>query len=208
MSQRTNDEWIAALTSADADPALADLRALLVHGLSNALLRGGNVTEPDLEDFAQDALLKILNGLDSFRGESRFTTWAQKIAVRVAYTELRRKRWQDWSLERVVEGEDGDARGDFTPLLLADDAPDPETQAVRDTLLEVVQQTIATRLTERQRTAMMAVMVEGVPMEEVAVRMGSNRNALYKLMHDARSRLKKELLASGYSSEEILASFD
>ncbi len=208
MSQRTNDEWIAALTSADADPALADLRALLVRGLGNALLRGGNVTEPDLEDFAQDALLKILNGLDSFRGESRFTTWAQKIAVRVAYTELRRKRWQDWSLERVVEGEEGDARGDFTPLLLADDAPDPETQAVRDTLLEVVQQTIATRLTERQRTAMMAVMVEGVPMEEVAVRMGSNRNALYKLMHDARSRLKKELLASGYSSEEILASFD
>ncbi len=208
MSQRTNDEWIAALTSADSDPALDDLRALLVRGLSNALLRGGNVTEADLEDFAQDALLKILNGLDSFRGESRFTTWAQKIAVRVAYTELRRKRWQDWSLERMVEGEDGDATGDFTPLLLADEAPDPETQAVRDALLEVVQQTIATRLTERQRTAMMAVMVEGVPMEEVAVRMGSNRNALYKLMHDARSRLKQELLASGYSSEEILASFD
>jgi RNA polymerase sigma-70 factor (ECF subfamily) len=208
MTQRPNDEWITALTGADSDAALADLRVILVRGLGNALLRGGNVTEADLEDFAQDALLKILNGLDSFRGESRFTTWAQKIAVRVAYTELRRKRWQDWSLERVIEGEDSESRSDYTPILLADSAPGPETQAVRGTLVEVVQKAIAERLTERQRIAMMAVMVEGVPMEEVAVRMGSNRNALYKLLHDARSRLKKELLASGYSSEEILASFD
>lgn len=208
MAQRTNDEWIAALSGAEADEALADLRTLLVRGLGSALMRGGNVTEADLEDFAQDALLKILNGLDSFRGESRFTTWAQKIAVRVAYTELRRKRWKDWSLERMVEGEDGETPRDYTPLLLADNTPGPEAQTVRDTLMEVVQQTIADRLTERQRTALMAVMVEGVPLEEVALRLGSKRNAVYKLLHDARSRLKKELLACGYSTEEILAAFE
>ena len=92
MIERTNQEWLAALRGPGRDEALADLRALLVRGLGYALAGHPNVDDSALEDFAQDALLKILAGLDSFRGESRFTTWAQKIAVRVALTELRRHR--------------------------------------------------------------------------------------------------------------------
>ena len=204
---RTNEEWIAALAGDERDGALSDLRTILVRGLRAALGARGNVTDADVEDFAQDALLKILDNLDSFRGESRFTTWAQKIAVRVAYTELRRKRWQDWSLERVVEGEEEGARLDFTPMILADGEAGPEQQAVRASLVQVVEQTISEKLTERQRTAMVAVMVEGAPMDEVARRMDTNRNALYKVLHDARSRLKSALLDAGYTVDEILAAF-
>lgn len=205
---RTNEEWIADLTGSSQDQALSDLRALLVRGLGAALSDKGNVAEADLEDFAQDALLKILDNLQTFRGESRFTTWAHKIAVRVAYTELRRKRWQDWSLERVVEGEDEAKRGDFTPLILADSQAGPEESAIRVALVNVVQETINGRLSKRQRTVMYAAMVEGAPMDEIAEQMDTNRNALYKLMHDARSRLKRSLLESGYSVEEILAAFN
>ena len=92
MSERSNEEWLADLQGPGREDALGDLRALLVRGLRYAMADRPSVTEVDLEDFAQDALMKILNALDTFRGESRFTTWAQKIAVRVAFTELRRRR--------------------------------------------------------------------------------------------------------------------
>nr|MDQ3301868.1 RNA polymerase sigma factor [Actinomycetota bacterium] len=89
MAKRTNEEWLAALRGSGQDRAIGDLRAVLVRGLKVTF--GGRVRGLDetAEDFAQDALIKVLNNLDSFRGESRFTTWAQKVAVRVAYTELR-----------------------------------------------------------------------------------------------------------------------
>ena len=104
MVERTNEEWLAALRGPEQEEALADLRTFLVRGLGYALANRSDVDDQVREDFAQEALLKILNGLDTFRGESRFTTWAQKIAVNVAFTELRRRRWQDTSLEAITEG--------------------------------------------------------------------------------------------------------
>ena len=104
MTARTNEEWVADLRSAAPDAALVELRAILLRGLSGAIGTQGDVAVADLEDFAQDAILKIIDALDSFRGESRFTTWAQKIAVRTALTELRRKRWRDQSLDKLTEG--------------------------------------------------------------------------------------------------------
>ncbi len=89
---RTNQEWLDALRGPQRDQALVDLRYLLVRGLRYAMADRSSVTEADIEDFAQEALMKILNGLDSFRGESRFITWAQKIAVHTAFSELRRQR--------------------------------------------------------------------------------------------------------------------
>jgi RNA polymerase sigma-70 factor (ECF subfamily) len=209
MAERTNEEWISALSGDKPDTALTDLRAILVRGLGSALSSYDNVSDADVEDFAQDALLKILDNIDSFRGESRFTTWAQKIAVRVALSELRRLRWRDWSLERVSEGSSEDDPGsEYTPSLLADPNASPEEQAVQNTLLDVVNRTIAEKLTERQRIALVAVGFQGVPLDEVAVRLGTNRNALYKLLHDARKRLKTELAASGLPLDEIVASFE
>ena len=203
MIERTNQEWLAALRGRGRDKALADLRALLVRGLGYALAGRPGVTEADLEDFAQDALLKILAGLDSFRGESRFTTWAQKIAVRVALTELRRHRWRDVSLDEMT----GSADADFIPDTLADPSAGPEQQAIQRTLLSTLRRIIATELTDRQRQALVAVGIHGMPLEEVAHRMGSNRNALYKLLHDARQRLQKQMMAEGLSPQGVLAAF-
>jgi RNA polymerase sigma-70 factor (ECF subfamily) len=149
-------------------------------------------------------LLKILDNLDSFRGESRFTTWAQKIAVHEAFSELRRKRWQNISLDDLIDRYEGD----FTPDILTDTQPSPEQHLTQHTLLEMVKRLIAEELTERQRRAMLAVVFAGMPTEEVARRMGTNRNALYKLMHDARKRLKRRMMAEGISLEEALAAFE
>jgi len=205
MAERTNQEWLTALRGPGREQALADLRSLLVRGLRYALADRPGVTEADLEDFAQEALLKIMAGLDSFRGESRFTTWAHKIAVRVAFTELRRQRWKDVPLQDLIARYD---EGDFTPAALTDPAPSPDRRATQRMLLATVQRLIAEELTDRQRQAMTAVMIGGMPLEEVARRMGTNRNALYKLLHDARRRLKKQMLATGLSPQDVLAAFE
>jgi len=148
--------------------------------------------------------VKILDHLDTFRGESRFTTWAQKIAVHEAFTELRRKRWENVSLEEVITR----FEGDFVPSVLTDPQPSPEERLTQRTLLETVERLIVEELTERQRQAIVSVAFAGMPSEEVARRMGTNRNALYKLMHDARQRLKDCLQAEGVPLEDALAAFE
>lgn len=203
MKERTNEEWLADLRGPNHDEALADLRAFLVRGLGYALSDRSDVGPEILEDFAQDALLKILGALDSFRGESRFTTWAQKIAVNVAFTELRRRRWQDTSLDQLTEGQSLD----FVPDLLVDHSAGPDQQAVQRLFLEALQRIIATELTDKQRQALVAVRIKGMPLEEVARRMGTNRNALYKLLHDARQRLKKKMEEEGLSPQDVLDAF-
>jgi RNA polymerase sigma-70 factor (ECF subfamily) len=202
MVDRTNQEWLDALRGTGREDALADLRVLLVRGLRRAL---PDVPEQNLEDFVQEALLKILSGLDSFRGESRFTTWAFKIAIHEAFTELRRRRWKNVSLQDLVAKYD---EGDFTPAALADRAPSPEQRVTQQMLLEMVHQLIDEELTERQRQAMIAAVFGGMPGDEVARRLGTNRNALYKLMHDARQRLQRRLLAMGLSVDEVMGAFE
>ena len=106
MTDRSNDDWLAALSGTPDDRALQDLRAILIRGLGFALadrLRAD--PEAAIEDFVQDALLKILRSLDSFRGDSRFTTWGQKIAMRVALTERRHRRWRDMSRDGLMPDE-------------------------------------------------------------------------------------------------------
>ena len=203
MTERTNEEWLAALRGPEQAEALADLRAFLVRGLGYALANRSDVDEQIREDFAQDALLKILNALDTFRGESRFTTWAQKIAVNVAFTELRRRRWQDTSLEEITEG----MSLDFVPDMLIDRSAGPDQQAVQSAFMETLRRLIATELTDKQRQALIAIHIQGMPLAEVASRMGTNRNAMYKLLHDARQRLKKKLEEEGLSPQDVLAAF-
>ncbi len=201
MKKRSNEEWLAALRGSERDKAIGDLRAVIVRGLKVNFAGRVRGLDETAEDFAQDALIKVLNNLDSFRGESRFTTWAQRIAVRVAYTELRRKRWRDVSLQQVLERRENSGRED---ALLTDPTSSPERETAREMMLETLQRFIAEELTDRQREAMVAVMFEGMPLEEAARRMGTNRNALYKLLHDARKKLKKRLEAEGLSPREVL----
>jgi RNA polymerase sigma-70 factor (ECF subfamily) len=203
--KRSNEEWIAALSQPgrQRDAALEELRLLLVRGLGYALADRSNVQESDLEDFTQDALLKILAALDTFRGESRFTTWAHKIAVRVAFTELRRRRWRDVSLDGMRES------GGIDVILdnVHDPAIGPEQQAMRRIILSTLRRLMQEELTDRQRQAMMA-MLNGMPLEEVARRMDTNRNALYKLLHDARQRLQKRMIDEGLTPQDVLSTFE
>ena len=205
MPDRTNSEWLADLRGSDRNQAIADLREILVRGLTYALANRIKIDlEIVVEDFAQDAILRILDKLDTFRGESKFTTWAQKIAVRVAFTELRRKRWKDISIQDLLPEESGD----FTPSILSDPSPDPEERANQTMLAEMIHSIIHEELTDRQRTAIMAVLSGGMPLEEVAERMNTNRNALYKLIHDARKRMQQRLLARGMTPQDVLAAFE
>jgi RNA polymerase sigma-70 factor (ECF subfamily) len=203
MRERTNEEWRSDLRGPEQSLALADLRAFLVRGLRYALASYSNVDDALIEDFVQDALLKILDALDTFRGESKFTTWSQKIAVHVAFTELRRRRWQDVSLDGIVEAHDLD----FVPDMMIDPSAGPDQQATQRIFLETLQRLISTELTDKQRQALVAVRIQGMPLEEVARRMGTNRNALYKLLHDARQRLKRKMESEGLSPQEVLAAF-
>ena len=206
MTNRSNQEWLEALAGAppDRDQAIEDLRTYLVRGLGYALSSRSNVRQSDIQDFVQDAILRILSALDSFRGESRFTTWAQKIAIRVAFSELRRRRWRDVPLEAVRQGEEGE----YVPELAIDDTAGPEQRAMQSMAMDVVQRTISEDLTDRQRQAMVAILVQGMPLFQVAEKMGSNRNAMYKLLHDARKRLKRRLVEAGLSADEILDVFE
>ena len=205
MGTRTNEEWLSDLRGDNKDQAIEDLRRLLKRGLIYALAsRIKTDLEHQVEDFVQDAILRILDKLDTFRGESKFTTWAQKVAVRVAFTEMRRKRWKDISIEDLLPEDSGD----FTPLVLSDPSPDPERRATQKSLLKMIDQILSEDLTERQRTALLAIMHGGMPLEEVAKRMDTNRNALYKLLHDARKQMRNRLQEKGFSAEEVMAVFE
>lgn len=203
MEERTNEQWISTLQGPEQDAAIADLRALLMRGLRSALDRRG-VSDAAIEDFVQEALIKILDNLDSFRGESRFTTWSQKIGVRVAFTELRRKEWRNVSLQDITDRYDTSGA---EPREMADSQPAPEDLATQQVMFDTVRRLIYEELTERQREAIVTVMLGGMPLEEAARRMNTNRNALYKLLHDARKKLKKCLISEGLSQQDVLAVF-
>ena len=204
MATRTNQEWLDDLKGPDQDQAIEDLRKVLKRGLIYSLSsRIQTDLETQVDDFVQDSILRILDKMHTFRGESKFTTWAQKVAVRVAFTELRRQRWKDISLEDLLPEDSGD----FTPMVLADPSPDPEKRATQTLMTEMIDQMLQEELTERQRTAMLAIMSGGMPLEEVAKRLDTNRNALYKLLHDARKQMRDRLLERGLTPEDVLEAF-
>ena len=98
--------------------------------------------------------------------------------------------------------------GDFTPAVPSAPGPNPEQQTTQKSMMDMVMRLVREELTERQREVIMAVMVGGMPLEEVARRMDTNRNALYKLIHDARKRLQKRLETEGLTPGEVLAVFE
>jgi RNA polymerase sigma-70 factor (ECF subfamily) len=204
MTIRTDAQWCSELAGPSPDAALADLQGLLLRGLQFALA-SYSVTERDLEDFVQDGLMRILQTLSSYRGDARFTTWAQKVCVRMALTELRRRRWRDVSLDDLMVNSE---MSDFTPAVLTDSSRDPGQATPVQMMMAAVQRIIDEELTERQRMAMMTVMQGGMPLHEVAERMGTNRNALYKLIHDGRQRLQKRMMNEGLTPHDLLAMFD
>jgi RNA polymerase sigma-70 factor (ECF subfamily) len=209
---RTNEEWVTVLRadSAERAGAIQDLTSRLERGLfyylsrerSDLAERSQEELQQMSQDFAQDALLKVLENLDSFRGESQFTTWSAKIAARVAISELRRARWKDYSLDNLT------AEGDVMPSggstdLTSGSPPQPEDYTERQDVLHAIDDAINTALTDRQREALVAHAIDGLPVEEVARLMSTNRNALYKLIHDARLKLRRHLEQQGISVEYL-----
>ena len=208
---RDNDAWLKDLRSEgeEKEAALADLHAILLRILPAALFRWLPSTsshfETFIEDTAQETILRVMDKLDSFEGRSKFTTWVYKIGVHIGLGELRLRKWKEVSLDKLEEGNEPD---EMPSERFASSDPNPESMLERKNVMEMVQRIMEEELTLRQREVMMAVAVQGTPLSVVAERVGSNRNALYKLMHDARLRLKQRLEREGASPTDLLAVFN
>ena len=194
MNQIQNENWVARLTSDDGrqGEALSELRSLLVRRLHRAFATNPAVNEAFIEDVVQDALIAILASLEEFQGKSQFTTWGTTIAVRIALAEMRRRRWQDVSLEQLLEK---NSRLNANEQLSVNEFQKTE-------LVEAMYRVIDQQLTEKQRIVLQAEL-QGMPQEEIGRRLGSNRNAIYKLTYDARKRLRAGMMEAGFSTEDL-----
>jgi len=195
------ENWIERLSGEESvrDVAIEELRAILLRGLSHSMSnRYRGVVQA--EDVVQDALLKILSSLQQFAGRSKFGTWAMAIATRVGISAMRRKYCPDISL-------DGISAGDSLRIEIAvDDEQSAEQHLDQRIILEKLSELIDTRLSDRQRLAVRGLL-EGLPVEEVARRTMSNRNAVYKLVHDARIKLREGLGSAGIAADDVIAIF-
>jgi RNA polymerase sigma-70 factor, ECF subfamily len=185
--------WIERLSpgSAERNAAIESLHVLLLGAarFEIARRRGAlpHLRGSDQDDLAHqsadDALVAILSKLGDFRGDSRFTTWAYKFALLEAAVKLRRRAWQ--SREVQLEPESW--------ALIAVDGATPQQGAERAELLAALRDAIARDLTPHQRRILVAVALDGVPIDVLAERLGTTRGALYKTIHDARRRLRAAL---------------
>lgn len=190
----SNEDWLEGLGGKGPHALIAQeaLHAMLCHGLRRAFLFRPEVLNW-IEDFAQETAICILRDLPKFRGDSHFTTWALSIAVRVSFDEMRRKRWKDVSLDSLVESGDQP----HPPQLL-----NHEKEIARQRTLSALRQAISSQLTERQRLALTAELNE-MPQSEIARQLGTTRNTVYKLTHDARKTLKRVLNEAGITAEMV-----
>ena len=195
-------EWLRCLRGGgrEHDEAVARLHELLLGAarFECARRRPGlpHLRGNDLDDIANqaadDALVSVLARLDTFRGASRFTTWAYKFALLEAAVKLRRRSWQ--GREVPLEPE--------TWTLFSSAGLEPDESAEQGELLETLQRAIAEVLTPHQRRVLVALALNGVPIDVLADRLGTTRGALYKTLHDARRKLRGQLEELGLSPEE------
>jgi RNA polymerase sigma-70 factor (ECF subfamily) len=195
------EEWHLDLHASGArrEEAVARLHGLLLRAARFEVFRRRDslpqVSGAELDDLAQeaadDAAVSVLRRLGDFRGESSFRTWAYKFALLEASVKVRRRAWRD--REVTLEPEHWE---DFPHV-----GPQPDDDAENAALFEVVREGIRTALTPKQRQVLVAVVLEGVPIDVLAERLDSNRNALYKMLHDARRRLRAHVEASGLLEE-------
>ena len=196
-------EWVRALsdTGLRRDEALTRLHELLVRfALSEVRRRGPHlrITGPELEDLAYqaaaDALLAITNKIAEFRGESRFTTWAYKFVVFNVSAKIGRHFWRNPNVP--MEAEDWDRLPDRFGF-------DPAQETEWRDLLAALHRAVDEELTPRQRQVFVAIVLNDVPLETLVIELGSNRNAIYKTLFDARRKLRAALVTNGYLHDDF-----
>ena len=212
---RTNEEWLYALKAHGEiqESAITDLRDLLLR----ATLYFFHRNQSDLtrmnreeilkcaEDCSQEALIAVMNHLSDFRGDSKFTTWAYKFAINTALMTARRERWKGKSLEELSLSH----HGTTSPWPMADTSSSsaPDQSALQGEISRLLRELIEQELTEKQRQVLILMVFHEVPMDEVVQQLGTNRNAIYKMLHDARRKLKSSLQARGFEVSDLLTLF-
>jgi RNA polymerase sigma-70 factor, ECF subfamily len=194
-------QWVRALTGTgpERDDALARLHKLLVRvARSEARRRGSlDIAGPELDDLvhqaAADALVAITAKIGQFRGESRFTTWACKFAIFEVATKIGRHFWRHATMP--MDAEDWDRLPDRFGL-------EPDRVSEWRDLIAALHRAVDTVLSDRQRRVFVAVVLNGVPLDVVAAGLGSNRNAIYKTLFDARRKLRAALAANGHLGQD------
>jgi RNA polymerase sigma-70 factor, ECF subfamily len=195
--------WLRALRAAGAkhEQAVIRLHELLLRAARFEVSRRraalSHVRGEELDDLAVqaagDALVAVLAKLDDYRGASRFTTWAYKFALLEAGVRLRRRAWQE--REVVLEP--------AAWPLMADAREGPEDRAETDELMRAVTRAIDDCLTDHQREVLVALALNGVPIDVLADRLNTTRGALYKTLHDARRKLRSDLATRGFTLDSI-----
>ena len=197
-------DWLSRLRADGPvhEDAVARLHALLLRAARFEVARRRpslpHVRGDELDDIAgeaaDDALVSVLRRLDDFRGASRFTTWVYKFALYEAAVKLRKRAWQGREIPLEPEA--------WTVFSSA--GPGPGDQAEQSELLATLQTAIAEALTPHQRRVLVALALNGVPIDVLADRLSTTRGALYKTLHDARRKLRQHLDACGLSLDTWL----
>ena len=195
------DEWVRALSAGGAEQERATGRLhemLLRVARAEARRRSGQlrISGPELDDLAHqaagDAVLAIIVKIGEFRGESRFSTWACKFVIFEVSGKIGRHFWRHPAVP--LEAGDWDRLPDRFGL-------DPALESEWRDLVRALRRAVEEELTEHQRRVFTAIVVDGVPADALAAKLGSSRNALYKTIFDARRKLRASLVANGYLHE-------
>jgi RNA polymerase sigma-70 factor, ECF subfamily len=190
--------WLEVLaeTGPRREAALARLHELLVRVARAEVRRRGprvRIAGPELDDLAcqaaADALMAVTGKLGQFRGGSRFTTWACKFAIFEVSSKIGRHFWRHPAV--LLEAEDWDRLPDRFGF-------EPAREAEWRDLLAALRRAVDDELTARQREVFVAIVLNGVPLDTLIIKLGSNRNAIYKVLFDARRKLRAALVANGY----------
>jgi RNA polymerase sigma-70 factor (ECF subfamily) len=197
-----SQEWVQALTGTGAqrEAALARLHEMLLRIARSELQRRGGqlqITGPELDDLAYqaaaDALVAITAKLGQFRGESRFTTWAYKFVIFEVSAKVGRHFWRHPAV--AMDAGDWGRLPDRFGL-------EPAREAEWRDLAGALRRAVEEQLTARQRQVFVAIVFNGVPLDALATELGSTRGAIYKMMFDARRKLRAALAANGYLDDE------
>lgn len=187
-------DWVTQLTAIGAtrEDAIRRLHELMLRAARHQVATmperhrlGRARCEEIVQAAADEATMNVLARLDIFEGRSRFTTWAYKFAILQVATEVRRSAWRD-----------REVRLDPVGSFVADD-DGPERRAEVAALSDAIRRGMRDVLTPHQRRVMVALVVDQVPIDVLAERLGTTRNTLYKTLHDARKRLREALVAQG-----------